>query len=237
MQVVILETDGPLHAGRKSLKPLFAPSLLLFALAAMPASASILFDNYPINGTILGFQINGGVQISDSFVLSSAATLTGVNFGAWNFQGDTITSVDWAIGTTQFSSIGTDHGTATVTGTFQFANAAFGINWDIYSDTFALPGVALGPGTYYLTLSNAVTRSGIHAFWDENDGAGVDAWRNDNGSVAQLSFTNCASLHPNAGTCAQSFQILGSSAVPEPGTITLLGGGLLLLGGLVRRKS
>jgi len=143
VQVVILETDGPLHAGSKSLKPLFAPSLLLFALAAMPASASILFDNYPINGTILGFQINGGVQISDSFVLSSAATLTGVNFGAWNFQGDTITSVEWAIGTTPFSSIGTDHGTATVTGTFQFTNAAFGINWDIYIDTFALPGVAL----------------------------------------------------------------------------------------------
>jgi PEP-CTERM motif len=214
------------------LNPLFAPSLLLCALAAMPASASIVFDNYPINGTILGFQVNGGVQISDSFVLGSAATLSGVNFGAWNFAGDTITSVDWAIGNTPFTSIGTDHGTATVSGTFQFTNAP---GFDIYSDTFALPGVALGPGTYYLTLSNAVTKSGVHAFWDENDGAGVDAWRND-GSLAQLSGTNCGFLHPNAGTCAQSFQILGSSTVPEPGTISLLGGGLLLLGGLVRRR-
>ncbi|MCU1334530.1 MAG: hypothetical protein JWO19_111 [Bryobacterales bacterium] len=202
----------------------------------MPASASIVFDNYPINGTIMGLQINGGVQISDSFVLSSAATLTGVNFGAWNFAGDTITSVDWAIGLTPFSSIGTDHGTAAVTGTFQFTNAA---GFNIYSDIFALPGVSLGPGTYYLTLSNAVLNggaSGAHAFWDENDGAGVDAWRNDNGTVAQLSGTNCAFSHPNAGTCAESFQILGTAAVPEPGTITLLGGGLLLLGGLVRRK-
>lgn len=217
------------------MKTLFAPSLLLLALAAIPASATTLFDNYAVNGTILGLQINGGVQISESFTLGSAATLTGINFGAWNFAGDTITSVDWAIGNTPFTAIGADHGTAAVTGTFLFTNAN---SFNIYSDTFALPAVSLGAGTYYLTLSNAVVTgvSTDHAFWDENDGAGVDSWRNDNGTVAQLSFTNCAFSHPNAGTCAESFQVLGNSAVPEPGTISLLGGGLLLLGGFVRRK-
>jgi hypothetical protein len=215
------------------LKTFRSVSLVLIALAVTPASATILSNNYPINGTILGLNINSPYQISDSFTLGSGATLTGVNFGAWNFQGDTITSVDWAIGSVAF---GSDHsGTAAVTATIQASLSPNTGGFNIYSDNFALPGISLAAGTYYLTLSNAIA-NGHQAFWDENDGAGIDAWQNRPG-VGQVSLTgNCGFLHPNAGTCAESFQMLGDASVPEPGTIALLAGGLLLMAGVIARK-
>ena len=58
--------------------------LLLSILAAVPASAGpVVFDNYPVNGTIDAWTINYGFWVSDSFTLASTSTVTGVNFGVW----------------------------------------------------------------------------------------------------------------------------------------------------------
>src|SRR5580693_1638822 len=91
-------------------------ALALLAMAAVPASADLYFND-PINGTLGGYSICCSWAVSDSFVLSSASTLTGVDFGAWTAVGDSVTSVQWSIGTTPGdSSLG--NGVATTTDSF-----------------------------------------------------------------------------------------------------------------------
>jgi hypothetical protein len=204
--------------------------ICLLALAG-PASAGIVFNNYPINGTIDAFNITHGFMVSDSFTLLAADVVTGVNFGAWENPGDTTTFVDWAIGTSPYdASLGS--GTAAVSETFQFLN---GYGYNINSDTFSFAGAGISLAastTYYLTLQNAVVTSGDSVYWDENDGPGVDAWQGGDGGIGHLSGVFC----PEA-TCAESFQITDNGAVPEPGSLMLFGSGLLLLAGAWRRKA
>jgi hypothetical protein len=77
----------------------------LFALASVSqqASAAVLYDNGPINGTISGYAITDGYAVSNSFTLSQDSIVTGVNFGAWVLQSASLTAsltaVDWAITT------------------------------------------------------------------------------------------------------------------------------------------
>ena len=214
----------------------------LLALAG-PAWAGVVFDNYPINSTIQAFAINFGYSVSDSFTTDPGGhTVTGVNFGSWNVSGDDITAVDWMIGTTPFSSTGGGSGTAAaVTDTLQVSLSPNPDSYNIYSNSINLLGEpSLAPGTYYLTLENAVFPGGNQVYWDVNDGAGIDAQQNQ---VGELSFTNCGGAGivgggTDTGTCAESFQILGNaSATPEPGSLMLFGSGILLLAGAWRRKA
>jgi len=192
-------------------------------LLPVPASAATLFDNYPISATQPAFVINLGNWASDSFTLAGADSVNGVNFGAWLDLGDTITTVDWSLGTL---ADGSDRGsgTATVNNIFDFAASINGVTYNIYSENFSLGPLAMGPGTYYLTLQNAVvTTSGDEAGWDVNNGP-VDAWTSTKGHVS----ANC-----DGDTCGSSFQILGD--VPEPGSLILFGSGMLVLAGALRK--
>ena len=56
------------------------------------------YSNGPSNGTFTAYLLGFGQSINDSFVLSSASTVTGVDFGAWTNPGDSVTSVQWSIG-------------------------------------------------------------------------------------------------------------------------------------------
>ena len=217
----------------------------LLALAG-PAWAGVVFNNYPINSTIQAFAINFGYSVSDSFTTDPGGdVVTGVNFGSWNVSGDDITAVDWMIGTTPFSSTGGGSGTAAaVTDTLQVSLSPNPDSYNIYSNSINLLGEpSLAPGTYYLTLENAVFPGGNQVYWDVNDGAGIDAQQNQ---VGELSFTNCGGAGTvgggtDTGTCAESFQILGVQGVysgtPEPGSLMLFGSGILLLAGAWRRKA
>jgi hypothetical protein len=200
---------------------------LSFLMLTIPATAGVILDNYPINGGITAWTINFTYSVSDSFTLASGATANGVNFGVWLFPQDTITGVDWAIGTGPF---GTNYGSGTASVSLG-STSGNGI-YDVGSASFSLPNIALGAGTYYLTLQNAVSRGGDPVYWDENDGPGIDAWENADGHLSG----NCAANNGGSGTCAESFQILGdTSAIPEPTTFALLGAGLLAAAGLRRR--
>src|SRR5271157_155462 len=206
-------------------------AICLLALAG-PASAGIVFDNYPINGTIDAWTINFGYWVSDSFTIASPALVTGVNFGSWNFPGDDISAVDWAIGTgPNDSTFGSGSGAA-VSDTLQTSLSPNPDGANIYSNSISFAGVLLGPGTYYLTLQNAVIASGDPVFWYENDGAGVDAWEKLDGELSG----NCPGP-PGSGTCAESFQIVSNVGTPEPGSLMLFGSGTLLLAGALRRKA
>jgi len=97
-------------------------AILMGLLMAAPASAgNLLYDNGPINGTINGWSISNGSQTSDSFILSSDSTLTGARIGLWLYPGDTATSVDWLIGTTQYGQ-DISSGTSALSNVFQFTN-------------------------------------------------------------------------------------------------------------------
>lgn len=209
-------------------------SLLLLAMPAL--GGSLVFDNFPINGTINAYTINSGFAVSDSFTLASGATVGGVNLGVWLSPGDTVTGVDWAI-TSQSLGAGTSYGsgTAAVTSGTAVPPAYTGLNpntsgYDIGVASFSFPGFGLAAGTYYLTIQNAVSSLDNPVYWDENDGPGIDVWHNSMGHLS-----NGACLEPGSGTCADAFQILGASDIPEPTTWLLLGSGMLAIAGM-RRK-
>jgi hypothetical protein len=154
--------------------------LSLGLLTAAAAEGQQLFSNFPVNGQISAFQVNGGYSASESFTLSASGTIGQVTFGAWLKTGDTVTGVTWSIGTTQFSASSAS-GTATATSSFDFSNAD---GFDVDTVAFATPGITLPAGTYYLTLSAAVSAGGNPVYWDINNGANEDAWDSSYGHVS-----------------------------------------------------
>ncbi len=192
----------------------FAVALLL--VSSTVALAQAAFSDFPVNGQISGFQINGGYSTSDSFTLASSATITQVAFGAWVNKGDSVTSVTWAVGKTPYdTSLGT--GVATTTSVYDSTNVD---GFDVHTVTFAVPGVNLAAGTYYLTLSNAVSASANPVSWDITDAIGVDAWNSSYGHVSAAG--TCFATVGISGSCAESFQLTSSVGTPTASLTSLL---------------
>jgi hypothetical protein len=190
------------------------------------ASAGVLYDNGPLNGTNDAFTLDFGFALADSFTLSQSSTVTGVNFGVWSLPGDTMTSIDWGI--TSTANIFPDQGTALVTNGSTSLN---GFGYNIGVDSFSIPSTTLAAGTYWLVLQNAVVSNGDPIYWDQNDGPST-AYHNN---LGYLSDGGCGGLGQSGqGTCSESFQILGSvSATPLPSTWTMLIAGFVGLFGFV----
>jgi hypothetical protein len=210
----------------------------LLAIAVVSASADVdLYSNGPINGTTGGYNINGGYSVSDSFVLSSAGTVTSVDFGAWTLQGYTFTSVQWSVGTAPGdNSLGS--GVAATTDTFFRTDFFSDGSFTVDSDRFSTGSISLGAGTYYLTLQNAGTNviSGIGsvAAWDVNNGPSTAF--EANGECAPATYCSVASGSPSnifgAGSNSESFDIRGTTTAvtPEPGSYAAL---ILSFGGVM----
>jgi hypothetical protein len=206
-------------------------SKLLCLLMALPfltlpavAAPVTVFDNFPINGTKNAYGFSNPNSISDSFVLSSPATLSQLNIGVWLQSGNTPTGATWAIGTTPFASdLGT--GSAGFSYSNLFTHTLNGWSYNIDSVSFSLPNVSLGVGTYYLTLSNGTGAQNNWIAWDENDGAGPDG-----GSITYHLWSMDGGSNYDTRAGAEAFQLLGTldstTATPEPTTDALLGSGL-----------
>jgi hypothetical protein len=227
---------------------------VMMAMLAVPASATpmtILYDNGAVNGTINSWDITSGWgdAVADSFTLSGDSTLMEVKFGEWVGQDYTPISVDWAIVSTLPNSwiLGTGPllpgaTAASLTNTKLAGLSPFdldGTYYDIYSENFILPNVSLASGTYYLVLQNARTSEGptysVGADWDINNGPST-AYTNWGGNMNDNLFVYDPTTDVE-GTGSNSFQILGTtSPTPEPGTLTLLGSGLIGLGMLRKRR-
>src|SRR5271166_4568744 len=201
-------------------------AILSLALAAIPAfgQGGWSYDNGPINGTTDAWTINFGYVVSDTFTAGGATT--DFEFGAWEFSGDALTSVDWSITTAENGGMIIGSGTASgknITDTFISSNQ---YGYDV--DTIAVSGlnVATASGTsYWLNLQNATVPSGDPVFWDENSGKGCGG-------------AGCPSMASESavGTVPGEAFTIGGGSTPEPSSIMLFGSGILGLAGVLRRK-
>ena len=205
-------------------------TILCLALAATPASAQVLYDNGPINGTVDAWTINFGYIVSDTFTLLNNSTVGGFNFGVWEFPGDRMLSVGWTM--TAEENGGTLYGSGTSVTKDQFISTnQYG--YDIDEITVAGLNVGLSGGTYWLNLQNAVETRGDPVFWDENNGVGCKGDDGKGGSCPSQPSENAL------GTIlSESFDVTGtgSGTTPEPGSAMLFGSGVVGVLAVLRRK-
>ena len=216
--------------------------LALASLATLPASAGILYNN-DFGGVVSGdnfnengWTINYGFELGNSFVLTGNSTVQSVNIALWAFPGDTLSTVDWQIlannGSNPLTGTILESGTASPAGTLLEGSDAYG--YSILEESFDITPLALSGGTtYWLTLQNAVVPSGDAIYWDQSDGPSI-YYHNTLGY-----FNSGGGSYQCLGLCtgSESFQLLGTtSGVPEPGTLLLLGGALIALAGIRRKK-
>ena len=208
-------------------------TILCLGLAAAPARAGILYDNGPINGAVNRQDIKhgSGNAVSGSFFLTAGmSNLESVHFGMWTEVEARPSTVEWEIGSTPFAA---DKGFGTATLTWNYVGYNGGC-CDITEASFTFPSINLGPGQYWLTLSNAVACGpfgcdGVVG-WDENSGAGCGGTGGGANCPSTAYFDNTGNPIPS-----ESFTIDGTST-PEPYSIALFGSGVLGLGGVLRRR-
>ncbi len=195
--------------------------LLLAVLAlALPmaafASSSVDFTN--MGGTLSGS--NSGLSLSGSALgavngLNGGGLITGTNLGSVSFS-----TVALASGTLQGGGTFAAGGSFTITG-----NGTNGVpNGVIFSGSFSSPAswtlVTLPDGTHNYVLTGVVSGT---------LGGGFST----NGVTVQLTVnTGKGFFNGSTGLSSGDTNIV----VPEPGTLTLLGTGLMGLAGAVRRK-
>lgn len=185
-------------------------------LAAASANADVLYSNPgPDSHQVNAYTIDFGYEVSDSFDLAQASTLTGVTFDGWNYRDETATSVDWRIldGSPEFGGAILFQGTGALSATFT-GDIGFGF-YPIDTYAFDLPSVHLGAGTYWLTLANAQGAS--VTYWDQSSGAS-QAYQTQGGEVP-----------------SHTFSVTGTSgAVPEPAAWALMLTGFFGAGAVLR---
>jgi hypothetical protein len=202
-------------------------TVLCLALAA-PAFAGVIYTDGPTNGTSNAVFIDGpnpgpySQSISDGFVATASGTAYSLDFGVWVSAGTTPTTVSWWLGTTAFGSDISSGSTAQVGYTYLLTN---GYGYDVYDAHVAgLSGSLTAGSTYWLSLGNA-----------NNSAANqIDAWDINNGP-AICQFAVGGVPQGGCGLGGEAFTI-NSSPTPEPGSMMMLGTGVLGLAGVLRRK-
>lgn len=221
-------------------------SLLLAApVAAGPVT---LYDNGPATGNYFAWSITGGYEVSNSFTLSSTSSLTGVQFGTQevvntappNGSSGLMTSVQWTISTSPAGNMGPNYtngpsgviasGTANVSDRVIMGNLFSNVS--LNEVNFSLSNLPLGPGTYYLTLTDTNSADLGQIYWDQSNGPST-AYQTGQGLLNGADLSSYGITGYTGGS--ESFQIFGA-VVPEPSTAVVLGGILVLAAASIRRR-
>ena len=198
------------------MKKLVLLAVLALALpTAVFAGSSIDYSNS--GGTLSGS--NSGLSLSGSVLFAvngSGGLITGSNLGSVSFETGALSS-----GSLQNGGTFASGGWFTITG-----NGSNGIpNGTLFTGTFSGPVtwalVPLSNGTNNYTLTGALTGTG----------SGYSAV----GVTVQLTI-NTGKGFFNGCTKISSGDTNVNVVVPEPGSLSLLGTGLIAMGGMIRRK-
>lgn len=196
----------------------FAACMFLAAAAVSAHADSIVYNNAGPDSWVAGSgaaTLSNDFSASDSFSLSSPASVDAISFGLVIAPVSTLDSVDWAITTLPNGGTTVASGAATTLST-----AYEGPDEDVSFDnvTFDIVSVPLAADTtYYLQLSNATTPvRGDYAAWGESDNPDSTAYEYHDGT---LFGTNPIP--------SETFALYGTtSVVPEPPGLVLLGSGV-----------
>ncbi len=199
---------------------------MFFLMATLPLFGQTIYSNGPINGTTDAWTINSGFVVSDTFTTSGGISAA-LAFGAWAFPGDVLESAEVSITSSEFG--GTTYSDQIVN--FSQSGCSgnqYGFNVCTETGMFEF-AVNLAPGTYWVNLSNAVVNTGDPIYWDENSGPS-SASENSVGTIPSEAFT-IGGCGVNGMYCTTT-----TSSVPEPGSLSLLGSGILGVASLLRWK-
>lgn len=197
---------------------------LVLLTLALPMAA---FANSSVDFTNSGGTLSGssaGLSLSSSTLiavngLSGMGLVTGTNLGGVYFSTGALTSGSLQMG-----------GTFAAGGSFQITgNGSNGIpNGVIFNGSFSGPVtwtlVTLANGTHNYTLSGSLT------------GAWMGSSQMVNGATVQLTINTGKGFFNGSTTISSGDTNIGTTVAPEPGTLTLLGTGLVGLAGALRRK-
>ena len=202
---------------------------LTMVVVTAPATAQTVYSNGAPNGNTDAWTINFGFVVSDTFTISGPVTITGLNFAAWTYPGDTLTSAEVSI--TSSENGGTSYFDETVNFTQgRCTSNQYGYNVCEESSTFT-NDPTLARGSYWLNLQNASVPNGDPIYWDENSGPS-QASENSVGTIPSEAFT----LFTTGSTTTTSSSSSTTTSVPEPSSLMLFGSGILGLSGWIRRK-
>jgi hypothetical protein len=202
-------------------------------LAVAPATADILYDNGPYNGTTDAWQINFGFSVSDLFALSPYQCyyfcfVQGFNIVTWNIPNDNLNSLEMQLGSTSF---GNDYSDQVLSPSGAADLGANQYGYELWRYDFSFGPVFVGGVGYdnWITLLNATVTNGDPIYWDENSGIGCQSF-----GCPSLAYENTLGSIPSEAFTATG--VVYYDAAPEPSSVLLFGSGVLMLAGILRRK-
>lgn len=190
----------------------------LLLLAPRVSAQNDLYDNGPTDGYTLGWTINFGFAVSDSFTVSNS-TIRSMQFAAWLFPGDVLQTAELSITSSEFGGTAYFDQTVLFTANNCFSN---GEGFNVCNEAADFSPVSLNAGTYWLTLQNAVVNSGDPVYWDMNSGPSL-ASESSIGTIPSESFSIGLGCGGNPAGCGPP------PTTPEPGSWLLFGSGTVTL--------
>jgi hypothetical protein len=190
---------------------------LALPMAAFANSGGVDFTNSggTLTGSSAGMSLSGSVLIAVNG-LNGSGLVTGNDLGSVSFS-----TGMWTSGSLQMGGTFMAGGTFIING-----NGTNGVpNTVIFNGTFDGPVtwglVTLANGTHNYTLTGSISGTWIVGSWV-------------NGATVQLTINTGKGFFNGSTTIASGDTNI--DAVPEPGSLTLVGAGLVGLAGILRRK-